>query len=394
MHESGRRPPARVVDAGVVAAVAAVGLAGLYVPVLLADADPARTAGAALPLVVAQAAVLWWRRDRPLVVLAVVLAALLAAQVVGDENAASLFGPHVAAYSVGAYAPRRQALLGLAGMGVAALLDVAIAAWGIGAGAFGPVALTPLSLLVLGAWGAGRYVAVRRAYVQALIAYGHQLEKDRDERARAAVRNERRRIARDLHDQVAHHLGVVSLQTAAARRWVERDPDRTASALSAAEQAARSALETMPAILHALRSDDGPATLSPQPTLDDVPDLVSSVTGDEVTAELRVVGDHRALPPAVEVTAYRVVQEALTNVVNHAGPAHAVVELRFAGDRLEVEVADDGRGPAAGSSNGSRLGLIGMRERVELLSGALEVGPRSGGGFVVHATLPVAGGGR
>ncbi|HSJ46260.1 MAG TPA: histidine kinase, partial [Euzebyales bacterium] len=259
-------------------------------------------------------------------------------------------------------------------------------------GAASPGALGPFGILAVVAWIVGRYVAVRRAYLETLVAYGHQLEKDRDEQARRAVREERRRIARDLHDQVAHHLGVVSLQTSAARRWLKRDPARTAMALAAAEDAARAALETMPAILHALRADETPAELEPQPTLDAVGDLISQMTSDDVAVDLRVHGAPRTLPSAVEVTAYRLIQEALTNVVKHAGHAHVVVDLDYRRDRLEVEVADDGHGAAAGPSDGARLGLVGMRERVEMLNGTFAAGPRNGGGFSVRATLPVTGG--
>lgn len=391
MHERSQRLPPRVADGGVVAAVAFIGLFGLVGPVVLLGASAQRVSPAGVALVVINAAALWWRRSGPLATLAVVLAAVLVAQAIADPNVPSFVGVHAAAYSVGAYASRRRAFVGLGMLCVAAAADAAIVQMAQ-TGAASAVALGPSGILAVVAWIVGRYVAVRRAYLETLVAYGHQLEKDRDEQTRRAVREERRRIARDLHDQVAHHLGVVSLQTGAARRWLHRDPARTATALAAAEDAARAALETMPAILHALRADETPAELEPQPTLDAVGDLISHMASDDVAVDLRIHGARRTLPSAVELTAYRLIQESLTNVVKHAGRAHVVVDLDYRADRLEVEVADDGHGAAATPSDGSRLGLVGMRERVEMLHGTFVAGPRDGGGFRVRATLPVPGG--
>ena len=391
MHERSQRLPRRAVDGGVVAAVAVFGLFGLVGPVVLSGASAQRVSAAGVTLVVINAAALWWRRTEPLVALAVALAALLVAQAIADPNAPSFVGVHAAAYGVGAYASGRRAFVGLGMVGVAAAVDAAVVLVAQPGGT-AAVALGPFGIVAVVAWIVGRYVAVRRAHLETLVAYGHQLEKDRDEQARRAVREERRRIARDLHDQVAHHLGVVSLQTSAARRWLQRDPARTATALAAAEDAAREALETMPAILHALRADETPAEVEPQPTLDAVGDLISHMSSDDVAVDLRVHGTPRTLPSAVEVTAYRLIQESLTNVVKHAGRAHVVVDLDYQRDRLEVEVADDGHGAAAAPSDGARLGLVGMRERVEMLHGTFVAGPRDGGGFRVRATLPVTGG--
>jgi signal transduction histidine kinase len=391
MHERPRRFPPRFVDAGVVAAVGVVGLFGLVGPVVLFGASPQRVSAAGVALVVIHAAALWWRRHHPLTVLAVTLAALVAAQALGDPNAPSFIGVHAAAYSAGAYHGRRRAFVALAVLGVAAGVDAAVVQLGRADTSYAAVAIGPFGIFALAAWIVGRYVAVRRAYLDMLVAYSHQLEKDRDEQARHAVRDERRRIARDLHDQVAHHLGVVSLQTSAARRWLDRDPSRTATALEAAEEAARAALQTMPAILHALRADDTRADLGPQPTLAGIDDLITAVASDDVAVDLRVHGTRRTLPSAVELTAYRVIQESLTNAVKHAGPARVVVALTYAPDHLDVEISDDGHGAAASSSSGARLGLVGMQERVELLDGTFRAGPRQGGGFTVRATLPVTG---
>jgi signal transduction histidine kinase len=383
-----RRPgwDARSVDGLVVVLVGVAGLVGLVVSTLAAG--PGAVPVLSLLLVVLQAGALWWRRRRPLLVLIVTLGALLLAQAIGDVNAASFLGPHAAAYAVAAYADRTGALVGVAVVIIAAALDGAVVTWLVDDLPFGPVLLGPTGVFVLIAWGVGRYVQVRRAYLDAVLAYTHQLEQDRDEHLQRAVREERRRIARDLHDQVAHHLGVISLQTSAARRWLGRDQARTASALASAEQASRTALETMPTILQALRSDDREAGRDPQPTLADVDQLIDQVRATGMAIDLELEGNPHPLHPAVELTAYRVIQESLTNVTKHAGPASVTVRLRYGGCRLELDVEDDGHGSAADPGEGAGLGLVGMRERVHLLDGELVTGPRDGGGFRVHASLP------
>jgi signal transduction histidine kinase len=374
------------VDGLVVALVAVVGLLGLGVLVLLGEGSPVLVPAAVLAL--AQAVPLWWRRRQPLIVLAVTLVALVTAQAVGDVNAASFLGPYAAAYAIAAYSDRAQAWIGLAMIVGAAALDVAAVRWVADDLDYGAVLLSPAGVAALTAWGIGRYVQVRRAYLDAVIAYTHQLEHERDERAQQAVREERRRIARDLHDQVAHQLGIVSLHAGAARRWLGRDLGRTEEALAAAEQASRSALETMPMILQALRADGDAGTRSPECALTELDALVEQVRRAGITVDRHTEGEPRPLPPAVELTAYRVVQEALTNVIKHARPATVTITLTYAADRVEVAVDDDGDGLAATGTSGAGLGLTGMRERVELLEGELEAGPRAGGGFHVHATLP------
>jgi signal transduction histidine kinase len=384
-----RRPgwDPRSADGLVVVLVGVAGIVGLLVPLVL-DVRPSAPPVLPFVLVLVQSGVLWWRRSRPLLVLAVTLLALLVAQALGDVNAASFLGPHAAAYAVAAYTRRSRALTGIAIVLVAALIDGAVVTWLTDDLPYGPVLLGATGVAVLISWGIGRYVQVRRAYLEAVLAYTHQLEEDRDEHMQRAIREERRRIARDLHDQVAHHLGVISLQTGAAQRWLGRDQGRTAAALASAEQASRTALETMPAILQALRSDDRDAARVPQPTLADVDQLLDQLRAADVAIEREVHGEPRPLHPTVELTAYRVIQESLTNVTKHAGPARVTVRLRYGPGRFEVEVEDDGHGPAAAPGDGAGLGLVGMRERVQLLDGELVAGPRDGGGFRVRASLP------
>ena len=390
MHEQRPGLDRRIADALVVAVVAAISVFGLLSPVWIADADPSRVTVPAVPLALVQAGVLWWRRRWPLEVLAVTLVAVLVAQLLEIENGASFAGPHVAAYSVGLYAAHRRAYAGLAVLAVAAAIDLLITQVANGESADGPVLSWPNGVLIGIAWGVGRYVRMRRAYLDTVIAYAHQIEADRAAHARQAVTDERRRIARELHDQVAHHLSVVSLQTAAARRWITRNHDRAVAALEVAEQASRTALQTMPVILEALRVDTESGSQDPQPTLADLDALVARVTATGVPVDYEISGERRKLHPTVEITVYRIIQEALTNTMKHAGPARATVQVSYGRDEIALDVEDDGHGLAAPARNGAGFGLIGMRERVELLNGSLSAGPRPGGGFAVRAVLPLA----
>lgn len=385
MHQREPRFSPRLVDAAVVAGVALPGVLGLAVLWVVSD-QPTTDLPLAAPVLAVQAGALWWRRRWPLGVLAVTLAALLAAQGLGDVNASPFVGVHAAAYALGAYGGRRAAVAGLAGIGAAALLDVAVVELALAPASYRAVG--PSFALAAVAWGIGRYVHVRRDYLDTLVAYAHQLEHERDEKVHRAVLEERRRIARELHDQVAHHLGVVALQTGAARVWMERDTARAGEAMASAEEAVRAALTTMPAILEALRADGAAEDLAPQPTLADLDELAARVSETGLTVDLRVETDVTALAATVQGTAYRIVQEALTNTMKHAGAGRATVHLHVADDRLEVEVSDDGRGHG-GAGDGAGLGLVGMGERVDLLGGTLETGPREGGGFVVRASLPL-----
>jgi signal transduction histidine kinase len=381
----------RVVDALVVVGVTLPGAIGLVIGLTMTDV----TLRASIPMAVlllVQGVVLWWRRRRPLAVLAVTVVALLVGQALGDPNASSYLGPYAAAYAVAAYGSRQTAVAGLAGLGLATVVNLAVVELAPAGESLNAVLWGPAGVAIALAWVIGLYARVRRDHIATLVAYAHQLEVDRDEKARRAVLDERRRIARELHDQVAHHLGIAALQTAAARRWLDRDAERAGVAMMSAEEAVRVALTTMPVILEALRTDNAAVDLAPQPTLGDIEHLIARVADAGLPVDLRVDGERRALSPAVELTAYRIVQEALTNTMKHAGVAHSTVRLLFAADRLEIEVADDGAGVTTSGVDTGGLGLVGMRERVGLLGGTLAVGPRSTGGFTVRAVLPLAEG--
>lgn len=236
-----------------------------------------------------------------------------------------------------------------------------------------------------------------------LEVQGEELRRSQAENARQAVVAERVRIARDLHDVVAHHVSVMGVQATAARRVLPSDPKQASRSLAAIEHTARTAMEELHGLLGVLReepsgSDEAGASLADgarlsSPGLAELPDLVAETRATGIDAQCLVFGDARAVPDAVGVSAYRVVQEALTNTVKHAAASRVDVRVRFLEQALEIEVTDDGQGGASrlpSDPEGGGLGLVGMRERVAVHGGELEVGPRSGGGFLVRARFPLA----
>jgi len=241
-------------------------------------------------------------------------------------------------------------------------------------------------------WGVALVLQVRSRRVAAAEERAARAERDRDERMRRAVAEERGRIARELHDVVAHSVSVMTVQAGAARMLLSGDPGRATEPLRAVEETGRQALTELRRLLSILRAvdhranPDGEPVPAPQPGLDDLPALLDSIRAAGLPAELTIVGRPRALPPGVALAAYRIVQEALTNSLKHAGPAHARVSIRFTQDGVELEVVDDGRG---GVPTGQGLGLVGMGERASVFGGRFEAGPVAEGGFAVRAYLPL-----
>ena len=235
--------------------------------------------------------------------------------------------------------------------------------------------------LLFGApWLAG-YVVQRRRLSEAFM------RRERDA-AEAAIVDERARIARELHDVVAHAISVIVLQARGGRRLLDTEPDETRGALDTIEHTGEQALVEMRRLVGLLREGDEELALSPQPTLSQLDHLVEQVRAAGLPVDVSIEGDPVDLPPGVDLSAYRIVQEALTNALKHAGPARARVRLRYAADGLEVDVSDDGSGTRNG--NGGGYGLDGIRERVSVVGGKLEAGPRTEGGFAVRARLPYA----
>ncbi len=235
----------------------------------------------------------------------------------------------------------------------------------------------------------GRVVRSRRLVTAALESRARAAEANQQALAQQAVAEERRRIARELHDVVAHHVAVMGVLATGARRAAARDPHAVTQALATIEETGRTALRELRRLLDVLRTDTEPAgELTPQPDLADIEALVEQVREAGLPVALTVDGQPGTLDPGVALTVYRIVQEALTNVLKHAGPATATVDLRYGTRWLEVEVTDTGYGPHP-SPGAVGHGLISMRERVALYGGELRTGARPGGGFRVYAKMPV-----
>jgi signal transduction histidine kinase len=371
----------------------AAALAGLAVVTALVLVAPrARVEPPAAPVIVvwavALAAPLVLRRRWPLAVLAVTTAHFPFYWAVGQVNEiASWLVLGVAVYSAAAYGERRRArwvggacLLWVAGIEVLTSLRRGV----------GPVELVVFVLLdalpfLLG-WPLGVLTRRLREYRAALEERNRQLDQEREVNARRAVLEERVRIARELHDVVAHHVSVMGIQAGVARRLFDRDPQEAVAAIGSVQAASRQAIADLQQLIGVLRREEAD-DLAPQPSLRRLPELVEHMRQAGLPVELHQQGQPRHLPAGVELSAYRIIQEALTNTVKHAGPAHAEVTVRYNHGGVEVEVVDDGRGPPPGQPATGGRGLVGMRERVSLYGGHLEVGARSEGGFRVHALL-------
>jgi signal transduction histidine kinase len=239
-----------------------------------------------------------------------------------------------------------------------------------------------------GAWLAGRYVRHRRRDAARLEGRAVLAEREREARAGEAVVAERARIARELHDVIAHTVSVMGVQAAAAAEVLSSDPERARPPLEAIQQTARDAVAELHRLLGVLRDGAGPPALAPQPGMEELEALVERTRDAGLRVECRIEGDARPLPPGVELAAYRIVQEALTNARKHAAGASARVLVTYERDCLSLLVEDDGS-PGSVNGDGTGHGLVGMRERASLYGGLLEAGPRSDGGFVVRARLPV-----
>jgi signal transduction histidine kinase len=336
---------------------------------------------------------LLWRRRRPLTVLGIVTAVALAwflipyiAEPPLDHFNASFFAFVVSLYSAGLYAANRKASVAAALVALGSVLTAV---------AFldeefrgNPRAFFFNASIVIVFFYVGYIGRVRRDYLEERAA---RMEREREEEARRAVATERARIARELHDVVAHSVGLMTVQAGAANLVFAKDPDAAGSSLSSIEQTGRLALGELRRLLGVLRTEDEGEELSPQPGLDRLDDLVAKVEEAGVEVEVTVEGDLQDLPTALGLSAYRILQEGLTNVLKHAGRwARAEVVVRRTQGELVLEIADDGRGVAseAASVRGGH-GLIGMRERVALFGGRMSTGPRRGGGFFVRTEIPL-----
>jgi signal transduction histidine kinase len=364
------------------AAALAVG-AQLELWTSLGDTDRTVVALGALLLT----APLAWRRRAPLAAVAVVMATWAALALLTDAVEWPLtanLAVFIALYSVAAHAGRRRARVGGA-IGMAA-------AWLATSREHGstPGDYVLITMLIASIWAAGFALRGWRLRAAALEDRALVLEREREEKARAAVAEERERIARDLHDVIAHCVSLMVVQAGAERRVLADGQGSTREVLLSIEQTGRQALVEMRRLVEMLDRRDEPLGLAPQPSVEQLGQLVEQVREAGLPVELRVIGEPEPLSPGVELSAYRIVQEGLTNALKHAGPAHARVTVRYGDHRLELEVADDGHAPAAGDGGGH--GLVGMRERAALFGGTLQAGPRADGGYAVRATLPLGPG--
>ncbi|HSK96985.1 MAG TPA: histidine kinase, partial [Euzebyales bacterium] len=300
----------------------------------------------------------------------------------------------VALYSAAVHG--RRPLAGRVAMALAAVMAAAVAAVLVGTGTAEPIAV--LAIIMFNAvpfavaWPLGAMMRSLRQTRTALEERNRQLAEERERNARRAIVEERVRIARELHDVVAHHVSVIGVQAGVARRLFDRRPQQAAEAIGAVESTSRQAIMDLHQIVGFLRRhDDRDEGLAPNPDLERLPALIDQMRTAGLPVDYVVEGEVQRWSAAVELSAYRIVQEALTNVLKHAGPAPTTVRLRHEPDGLDIEVLDDGHrstvtdaGRAAG--NGGK-GLTGMRERAVLHGGLLEAGPRDGVGFRVHAVL-------
>jgi signal transduction histidine kinase len=370
-----------LVDAAFAAALTCAALAEL----LVGTPAPDRSWAAGL-LLVAENAILVARRSHPVAVWAIA-GTMVSIYGLGPYPDPWLhYGAMVSLYSVAAHSSRstsRRAAVATALIIVGVLL--------VDGGNADVVDWTGVLVTSAAAWLLGENVRTQRAYAEEMTARAEEAERRRDDEARRAVAEERLRLARELHDVTAHHVSVMAIQAEAGQALLPDDPERAAQTLGRIAASAREALDDMRRLLGALR-DDGDQDAqgrSPQPGLAALPKLVEEMERAGVPVVLRVEGTPQKLRSSVDVSAYRIVQEALTNVMRHAPGAHAQVVVRFDPESVHIVVSNDQKAKGEASPrNGHGLGLVGMRERAVLLGGRLVAGPDGDDRFVVRARLP------
>ncbi|MGV9775288.1 sensor histidine kinase [Streptosporangium sp. NPDC003464] len=377
-------------DAVLAGMLAAAAVPCAYAPSLAGFDAPAglREPGAlSLALTLAGCLSTALRRSRPFAMLFLVVLAEVTLASLDQSGSLLWVAALVLVYTVAAHRGLALSLCALAlSLTCRALLAVTVT---------GPADRTAhlfVAVLTMTLWIAGRSARLRRAYLAELRERAARTERARESDTRAARAEERSRIARELHDVVAHHVSVMTVQASAARRVLATNPDGAREALSAIEEMGRTAMAEMRNIVGVLRTDAAPAERSPQPGVQEIPTLVDQMREAGLRTQLWIEAEGGPLPPGVDLAAYRLVQEALTNSLRHAGPrARAWVTVRQGPGELAVQVEDDGRGaePPAPATDRTGHGLVGIRERVALYGGILRIGPRPEGGFEVNARFPL-----
>jgi signal transduction histidine kinase len=342
-----------------------------------------------LVLSVIAAIALLFTRDAPFVAPLVAGAALTAGIVIDPDATYDMSAPFLAllfmSWSVATYNDKGRAIAGLVAFQLVGLIaNIAFREQN------GLADYFFIGLFISVAWATGYLLSRRAAQSRAMLERAARVERDAAAAAERAVIEERQRIARELHDVIAHSVSVMTVQAGAVRRLLKPEQDKERAALETVESTGRQALTEMRRLVGLLREHGAMPEFTPQPGMGTIDDLLDGVRAAGLPVELEVAGAPRELPPGVDLAAYRVVQEALTNALKYAGPAHAWVAVRWRDRELELEIANDGRGMNIGDGDGSGgHGLAGMRERVSLYGGDIESGERSGGGYVVRARLPL-----
>jgi signal transduction histidine kinase len=350
----------------------------------LLSTDVSFPAGAAAVAVATTTLPLAWRSAFPVATVAVTTGGLMLAVLLGfpaGDLLVPYLAPLVALYSVGVHSSRNEILVAAA-IALAGLALVAVASPSEQISEFGYVAAGVIAALAVG-------VAVRRLGFETdtLAARAAELAQSQDEATRAAVAAERARIARELHDVIGHSISVMGVQAGAVRRVLSPEQERERDALLGVERVGRDAITEMRRLLDFLRPADG-MDQGPAPTLERLDDLVSEMKLAGLDIQLAVEGDLGQLSAGRALTAFRILQEALTNTLRHAPGSRVLAVVRRTPRELVIEVTDDGGDTPAAASNGGGYGLVGMRERVALYGGELEAGPRPGRGYAVVARLP------
>ncbi|NEE04281.1 sensor histidine kinase [Phytoactinopolyspora halotolerans] len=371
-------PRGRVADA-LVTAVTAV-----TVMVPPAVADPANISPLGWLVMAVASAAVFFRRDYPLVVTVVTLAASSVYLLSPDTD-----GPIVVTFAIGIYTLMATGRLA-AGVLIGALAVVATfyGEYGSDAENLGDLGVLFFAGWLLSVMAIGGAVYNRRAYLLEAERRMAEADRNREQEVRRRTIEERLRIARELHDALGHTISLINVQASAALHRMEKDPEQAGAALGTIKESSQEALQELRTTLGVLRQVDEEAPTAPAPRLSRLADLVDRAGGGEFSVELHVVGEPPpALPQAVDLAGYRIVQEALTNVARHSGARTTTVRVRYSADEVVLEIADDGRGASPSAGVGS--GILGMTERAGSVGGELHAGPRPGGGFEVRARLPL-----
>jgi signal transduction histidine kinase len=383
--------PRVVVDAAVAVVVAVLSVVDVASESDLARPGDRPADALAYGLVIAGSLSLFWRRRAPIAVLGIVNAVLITMYLREYGAFVAVLGLP-ALYAVAAHEEnRRRAWWAMITASVALLLAAGVSVLDTEDGFAYFTALSVMAFLAA-AIAAGVLIRNRERIFVDAERRAAAAEADRLAEAERAVASERSRIAREMHDVVAHSMSVIAVQAAAGREIAHANPDKAAEVFARIETVGRESLAELRRMLGVLRdTGDGEASLSPQPGIADIAAAVAQSSASGVATELIIDGNQRAVAPGIELAVYRIVQEALTNVRKHAGPTAAVtVRIAYEPHGLVVDVTDDGRGAATSlSRSGSGQGLIGMRERVEIYGGVFTAGPRPGGGYAVRAVLPI-----